>query len=326
GYTGVLLILDHLFSITLVLVMFAIAAGVGGRLLKAGGLTLDSPLDALLFRTGVGLGALATAILGVGAFFGVRPVGLWAVLAGAAILAQREIRELPALVTGTLACVRARADRLSLFIFLLVAAFLIMGAVAPPTDWDALMYHLRVPKQFLQAGSIYRPDDNAHFGFVGLPHMLYLPLLALGTPEGPALVSALCTLGLALAGFALALRFLDERTAGFSLSVLWGSAILLLVGITPRVDTILGFYLFLVHYAVIRATQSEEPRYLYLAAALGGMAIGVKYTALVYLVALAPLGLWVVLTRLPNRTATMALILGVAFVSALPWLVKNAVF
>ena len=32
------------------------------------------------------------------------------------------------------------------------------------------------------------------------------------------------------------------------------------------------------------------------------------------------------LTRLPNRTATMALILGVAFVSALPWLVKNAVF
>src|SRR5207248_313900 len=62
GYTGVLLILDHLFSITLVLGMVAIAAGVGGRLLKAGGLRLERSLEALLFGTVVGLGTLATAI------------------------------------------------------------------------------------------------------------------------------------------------------------------------------------------------------------------------------------------------------------------------
>ena len=325
GYTGVLLILDHVFSIALVLGVFAIAAGVGARVLAAGGLTMDGPLEALLFRTAVGLAVLATAILGVGAFFGMRPVVLWALLGGAAVLVRREIGEVPPLVTGTLACLRARADRLSLFILLLVAVFLITGALAPPTDWDVLMYHLRVPKQFLQAGAIYRPEDNAHFAFVGLPHMLYLPLLALGTPEGPALVSALCTLGLALAGFAFGLRFLDDRTAGFSLAILWGSGMLLLVGISARTDTILGFYLFLVHYAVIRATQAEEPRFLYLAAALGGMAIGVKYNALIYLLALAPLGLWVVLTRLPQRAAALALMLGVAFVSALPWLLKNAV-
>jgi len=231
GYTGVLLILDHVFSIALVLGVFAIAAGVGARVLAAGGLTMDGPLEALLFRTAVGLAVLATAILGVGAFFGMRPVVLWALLGGAAVLVRREIGEVPPLVTGTLACLRARADRLSLFILLLVAVFLITGALAPPTDWDVLMYHLRVPKQFLQAGAIYRPEDNAHFAFVGLPHMLYLPLLALGTPEGPALVSALCTLGLALAGFAFGLRFLDDRTAGFSLAILWGSGMLLLVGI-----------------------------------------------------------------------------------------------
>src|SRR5438094_298029 len=325
GYTGVLLILDHVFSIALVLGVFAIAAGVGARVLAAGGLTMDGPLEALLFRTAVGLAVLATAILGVGAFFGMRPVVLWALLGGAAVLVRREIGEVPPLVTGTLACLRARADRLSLFILLLVAVFLITGALAPPTDWDVLMYHLRVPKQFLQAGAIYRPEDNAHFAFVGLPHMLYLPLLALGTPEGPALVSALSTLGLALAGFAFGLRFLDDRTAGFSLALLWGSGMLLLVGISARTDTILGFYLFLVHYAVIRATQAEEPRFLYLAAALGGMAVGVKYYALIYLLALAPLGLWVVLTRLPQRAAALALMLGVAFVSALPWLLKNAV-
>src|SRR5438132_10121140 len=139
------------------------------------------------------------------------------------------------------------------------------------------MYHLRVPKQFLQAGAIYRPEDNAHFAFVGLPHMLYLPLLALGTPEGPALVSALCTLGLALAGFAFGLRFLDDRTAGFSLAILWGSGMLVLVGISARTDTILGFYLFLVHYAVIRAAQAAEPRVWYVAEDFGCIELDVEY-------------------------------------------------
>src|SRR5437879_12698006 len=74
GYTGVLLILDHVFSIALVLGVFAIAAGVGARVLAAGGLTMDGPLEALLFRTAVGLAVLATGFIGVGACFGMRHV------------------------------------------------------------------------------------------------------------------------------------------------------------------------------------------------------------------------------------------------------------
>src|SRR5207245_8271779 len=66
GYSGVLLILDQLFAVGLVLGMFAIAAGVGGRLLKAGGLRLERPLEALLFGTTAGLGTLATALFPVG--------------------------------------------------------------------------------------------------------------------------------------------------------------------------------------------------------------------------------------------------------------------
>jgi len=277
GYTGVLLILDQLFAVALVLGMFAIAAGVGGRLLKAGGLRLE-PLEALLFGTTAGLGTLATAIFAVG-WLSVRPVVLLAVLVGAAFIGRNELRELPLLVKDVLACLRARANRLSLSVFVVVALVVITGALTPPTDWDALMYHLRVPQQFLEHGSIYLTEDNAHWAFVSLPHMLYLPLLALGIPAGPALVSALCTLAIALAMFAFALRFLDQRTAGFSLAVLWGSGMLVLVAISPRIDTILALYLFLVHYAVICAMESKDARFLYLSAALAGMAVGVKYNA-----------------------------------------------
>src|SRR5438132_69915 len=244
GYSGVLLILDQLFAVALVLGMFAIAAGVGGRLLKAGGLRLERPLEALLFGTTAGLGTLATAIFALG-WLSVRPVVLLAVLVGAAFIGRNELRELPLLVKDVLACLRARANRLSLSVFVVIALVVITGAPTPPTDGEARRYHLRVPQQFLEHGSIYLTEDNAHWAFVSLPHMLYLPLLALGIPAGPALVSALCTLAIALAMFAFALRFLDQRTAGFSLAVLWGSGMLVLVAISPRIDTILPLYPFL---------------------------------------------------------------------------------
>src|SRR2546427_295203 len=103
--------------------------------------------------------------------------GLLAVLVGAAFIGRNELRELPLLVKDVLACLRARANRLSLSVFVVVALVVITGALTPPTDWDALMYHLRVPQQFLEHGSIYLTEDNAHWAFVSLPHMLYLPLL-----------------------------------------------------------------------------------------------------------------------------------------------------
>src|SRR5205814_8975179 len=156
--------------------------------------------------------------------------------------------------------------------------------------------------------------------------MLYLPLLALGTPAGPALVSALCTLGLALAAFAFALRFLDQRTAGLTLAVFWGSGMLVLVAISPRIDTILALYLFLVHYALICAMQSKDARFLYLSAALAGMAVGVKYNALVYRPALAPLGGWVVVVRLQKRAGAVALVLALALATAPPWLLRYPLF
>ncbi len=323
-YTGVLLAVDHLFSVASVVALFALAAAAGGRLVRAAGVPLDEPLEALLFWTATGIGALAIAILCLGLLVGVQAPVLAGVLAGAALLGRRELGELPALVKNALSSLRARADRFSLGAFSLIAVFLILRALAPPADWDGLMYHLRVPAQFLERGAVYLPDDNAHVAFVGLPHMLYLPLLAVGSPAGPALVSALCTIGIALTGFALAARFLDARTAGFNLAVLWGSTILLLVAVTPRTDTILAFYLLLVQYAVIRAARSGDPRFLYLGAVLGGMAIGVKYNALLYLLALAPFGLWSLRKGVQRPAATLAIVAGLGLAAAFPWLLKNA--
>lgn len=322
-YTGLLLPLDHVYSLILVCALFALGAGVGGRLLRTVVPQLD-PLERLLFSTVTGHAALATAILVAGLLWSVSVPVQVLLIGAAAWFGRNALADLPALCRDAGRSVLERADRLTLWIAGGVTAFLILRALAPATDWDALMYHLRVPDQFLAHGAIVRPEDNGHFAFVGLPHMLYLPLLAAGSPAGPALVSAGYAVGLAFAGFALAHRFLDGRTARAFIVALWGSAVIVLVGVTARTDTVLGLLLFMVQYAVLLARSTGDRRFLVLAAGLCGAAAGVKYTALLYLAALAPLVILLLADRRRDRMTTAAMLAGAALLGALPWLVKNA--
>lgn len=63
-------------------------------------------------------------------------------------------------------------------------------ALAPPTIYDALWYHLQAPRLFLAAGRIYPEPHNwpANLAFAG--SMLYAIPLALGNDTAPALLLA----------------------------------------------------------------------------------------------------------------------------------------
>lgn len=327
GYAGPLLVVDHLFDLALVLALFAVCAGVGRFVLGRCGFVFDRPLEALLFSTAIGVGLISTSILVLGLLSGLQASTLGLLLLFYAFLSRNDLRNLPALVVKSLADLRANSNALSLSIFGAVAIFMVSQALAPPLDWDSLMYHLRVPAQFLGKGQIHVPADNLHTAFVQLAHMLYVPLLAFGSTSGPALVSAFFALGLGLAVFGFCLRFLSGPTASRSLSLLWGSTLIILVAITPRVDVTLAAYLFLAHYALLRTLSgSSDQRFFFLAAVLLGFAFGVKYNAVAYGLALSPLILWVAYLRCRTLAATVRPLLFftlVAIGTALPWLFKN---
>jgi hypothetical protein len=217
---------------------------------------------------------------------------------------------------------------------------------APPVDWDSLMYHLPVPARFLEEGRIFLPPDNLHVSFVGLLHMLYLPLLAAGRSAGPALLNGALAALLGLVLFSLGSRFPGEGgrddgdTGSLALGSVWGTTTLLLVAVTPRTDVSLALYLLLAHYAFLLAL--EEARGLAwagLGALLVGLAAGIKFNGLAYGAGLVPLALWVAWRRSGTdradggpenprvriRSAVSAsLTLAALGIAALaPWLVKN---
>lgn len=324
-YTGVLLVLDHLYTLFLVVALFGAGATIGGRILRQLRVQYSDPLEHLLFAVALGHAGLAAAILVAGLVFGVQPWLLLVIVMGSVWLARTELTHLPSLVRKASRSLGPQAGTLALGVFVGVFAYVTVRALGPATDWDALMYHLRLPDQFLDAGGMYRPEDNGHVAFVGLPHMLYLPLLAAGSAPGPAVVSAWYTMALGLAILVAARGTLGDRTARVSLAGFWGSGVILLVAVTPRVDTILAFYLLLVHCALLAARDGDGDRRLILAGLLAGAAVGVKYTALLYFVALAPFAMWLLARRAERVLATTALLGIVTLAAALPWLGKNAI-
>ncbi len=333
-YAGPLLWFHHLYGLVLTLALLALCAGVGRLALRRAGLEFGNALESLIFAAATGAGITATLMLILGLSGGLRLSAIVLLLLTLATAARKELAELPDQLRKVASWMvqghEVRAEWLLCGVVLAaVALFLVTMASAPPVDWDALMYHLEVPTRFVEAGRVHLPEDNLHVAFVGLAHMLYVPLLALGSTTAPAMLSAALMLLLGLSVATFSQRFFAGVTTPLSLALIWGTPTILLVASTPRVDTIVTLYLFLAHYALFLAmTEETVDRYLYVAAALLGFAFGVKYQAVPYALALTPLVIWIASKRgrtLKGSVRPLAGFVLVGVIVALPWMLKNAI-
>jgi hypothetical protein len=324
AYAGYLLVADHIFEISLALVFLAVCLSVGGTALDRFNLRFDKALDEALFSTAVGSGIVATILFVCEFLLGTRTGILTLVAALVMVFARARLMIFPRLLARAYFEFKERTGIWSRFTLVIVGLFMISQAIAPATDWDSLMYHLRVPTQFLERGRIFVPEDNFHVAYVQLIHTLYLPLLDAGSPAGPALLSVFFAVLLGVSVFAFADRFFQASTASFSLVLLWSSTMVLLVAITPRVDVTLAYFLLLAHFALFMAWT--DWRFFYLAAVLLGFAFGVKYNALLYLAALSPLIVYVTIckTRDIGRMVRHLTIFSLVFIcTSSPWILKN---
>jgi hypothetical protein len=326
--TGAIVIAQHLGTMLAALVLLLIQVGVGARTRRrlaaasgaAGGETMHAavwrwPVDAAL-----GASLLALVLLAASAVGALQPVTVLVITLASGALVWRDAltaaHELPTLVT------RGRLPVLALLVLLLAAA------EAPPTEWDSVMYHVRIPLWLLEQGRLAVPPDSLHVSLIGGAHFATLPLLALGLRAGPAVMQVVA-LALVLAGtFALARAALASRAAAWlAVVAVVGTPVFVLVAVTARVDVTLVLALVAAHVALATARarvalgQSSGELLAVTALLLGG-AVAIKPQAGAYAVALIPLA-WPVLRSLPSvRPALVASALGLLV--SVPWLLKNA--
>lgn len=310
----------------LIVLGLLVAAGwlVGERIRRALRLT---DRDAAPFATALllGWGALGLAWLALGLAQLWRPAIAWILLAtlgaaGAVALARRPrsaAEPIPrlALVPAALATV--------------VVAVIAVESLAPPAASDELVYHLTVPKWWVEAGGITALPHFSHAAFPFLTEMLYGWALLLGDP----VVAKLVHLVFALACVALAAHA-ARREAGIAAG--WCAAACLLtaplfaIGASLAfVDTATAAFTLLGASLALRASASEAPpaRLLVASGIAFGLACSTKYTAAAFLaLALLALVAWPVAPQRLTMRLRAALTIGaLAVLVTMPWLVRNAV-
>lgn len=306
-----------------------LSAALGRRL--AGGLLADEPLSVrLALSAALGLALLSIVLMCAGLLGLLARWQMLLLLLGLAALALPGLR-------ATWRDVRAwqwpRADQgWQRWLRLYAAASLLMAlliALAPPTAWDSLVYHLTGARLYLEAGRVTHALDMPYLGFPGLGQMHFLLALAFNLEPAAALFHfGYGLMALALAA-ALARRLAGAAAAWFAAILLLSAPSILTLLSSPYVDltllfyTTASFYLFLRWRDAYRAQQGERG-WLLLLGAFIGFTGGLKYTAVATPVALA-LALLLAARRdglLPalRRVALVAL---VALAAAAIWLLKN---
>lgn len=322
--------------------LLTVLAGAVGRRLRRGWGGEDVAeagerviIDAALGWGGGGLVFLALGLAGL--YYGLAAWGL--VIFG--VLWLR--REAGAWLHDLAAAVRAAAPpdgaaRLAAVVVLITLALGLLRALAPPVMWDALVYHLTLPKLYAQGhGLRLAPDDFSLF--TGMPQISEMLYTAAGLLRGdlPG-EGAIAAQALGWAFGALAALAVASLAQAIGLTGIWAAAVLLSsFTVALSLAWAYGDLLLVVFAAAMLAALRQwqhrsRPGWLLLAGVYGGLAWGCKYTGLVVPLAGAAAAAVIGLPRADGQQglrraawsgATVLLAAGLVFS---PWLLKNWLF
>ncbi len=326
------------FALFLLIAWIVTASGlqIAGRLRLP---PAASRLERGLIAYALGLGVLAYGMLGLGLAHGLYPLGVGALLTGLAVLGGQQH-------TRLFRGLRARFGRGvhwplrgwgMAFLLAVFAGTSLLGVYSPPTslEWDSLAYHLADPKIYIQRHQIVYLPWESHSNFAFTAEMWYTAGLLLGGVPLAKWFHLSCAVGTCLTLYALGRRHLTPNI-GVGAAVLFASMPLVFweAG-TAYADLATTFYATLTLLVLSQALLSPPTDkanfrpWLLVSAALMGLTLSTKATALSLLVLLA-LGLAFVLVRVWKQSGRPALRTAAAWAALAllvgsPWYIKSAV-
>lgn len=311
----------------LITLVFAVGAACLGHLL----LRKFTPACDPALRVGlsglVGLGAIGTLTLFIGLAPGALGTGgTWIVLlvalAAFALVVRSGDYRIPAR--------RPEGIRLiTLLAILLAVIFALVGVLSPSDaiDWDALAYHLAVPKLWLAAGHIAPISFIHHSNFPGAVDYLYIWGLQWGGESGAkAFTLAFHCYGI-FAVFGFARQVYGELAAWWGALAWTTMPVVLWLSGTAYIDVQNGLYAGLGILFAALWLRERRGEFAWLSGIMLGLAAGSKYTGLQTIFAVvAVLVVALALGRSAGRWRGVVLMGGLAALIASPWYAKNALW
>ena len=209
-------------------------------------------------------------------------------------------------------------------IILGVLIFLLLSlALAPAFATDALVYHLAVPKAYLEAGGIINLPNNVFSFYPQHMEMLYLFALALGTDH----LAQLTGLGIVfLLLVALYQNYRQKGSAKYALlvpAVFLSTPAFFTVAYSAYVDLQAAAYTFMAFYAWENWRSRKQAGWFYMMTIFVGSALATKLTTAIAL-PIAILGIILQSEKSPRNILAQCFVLTIgSLLIILPWWGKN---
>lgn len=201
----------------------------------------------------------------------------------------------------------------------------LIGALAPPTQYDSLVYHLAFPKVYLESGKILFVPHNFYFSFPQNMEMLYQSAVSI---DSDILANLIHWTFLALISFQVytfSKRYLNRETGILAALIWFFTPLVLFLSTGTYIDLGLAFFVFLSFYNIILFNESKHDFWLYSAGFFAGTALGIKYTAVI------PVLLLMLLTAYESKDSKAGAVNALKYLAVVlllfsPWLLKNILF
>ena len=305
---------------------------LGFAILKGIRVELVDTIDALLYRFGLGFGALSYISFGLAGISlyqpGIIRIVLLTLLGAGLSYTIYELLTRRNVLTRSFTTLSfsLRHGKPWKLVTLLAITIAFVGALAPEIEYDALWYHLWLPSQWLQQGS---PIDIVQEYISLYPltwEMIYGIAMVFGGPIAAKLVhfsmlplTALLVLQISRFAAPKASPWVAVALFVTIPTIIWQAT-------TTYIDLALTFYIGIAIYVLLQYTRKNRLSYLVLAAIFLGLALAIKHLALiVWLLAISGVGFWLWLEKRCWRNALQVVLIlgGISLLFPLPWYLRS---
>ncbi len=323
-------------TLFLYLYAFLTALGVGRTILRF--VQQLSRLERYLLSLLIGLAALADGLMIIGLLHVLFPFAIFIWLALSGLIASFQYKEIHSEIREKFSSLkRIRLKDFSAFEYLLFAVigfFIILlpiVAISPVRDYDALMYHLEIPRQYLEYGGIYFNPAAWRSAYPMLTEMLFMIGVIFHLEPFSQLISLTFAIIFILSIYAFGRRFFSSKIALLAIGILLGNLAMPIYATSPGVEFSSACFEFWSLYAfsiwVFEDKAKKQIVWLAAAGVMIGLAASVKYLSLP---AMSVIGLLVLAKSIQldksdlKKIGQNILVFGFpALVVMAPWYLKN---
>lgn len=270
--------LSYLFTLVIFTLIILAAEEIGSFFLKIFKFNFLRGLEKKILAQGIGLGFLAIFIFLIGLEGYLKGIFIWLPVVIFALLALRRFR-IPSFKT-------INFDKIEKFLLLVFVGFIIVnliGVFAPEIGFDALYYHLTLPKIYFMKGKIFPLKGLFYYVFAWpkITEMLYLLGISLNNSSLARLFHFYFGIATAFLVFLFGRKFSNKKTGILASVAFYSMPVVSWLSTSGYVDLTPTFYITLASGLIFSLASNKKSDILI--GLIYGFALGAKILVLVYL-------------------------------------------